>query len=264
MIVVEFMCQFGNQLFQYNIGRILAQRTGQAFQPPVQWLDKHGWPVVWTLKPPLVTPRAVPGEHPSGDAQTVHVEQWLDLDSVRPDRPVHITYGYFQRYELLQPYKDQIRNDWLKLSQPFVQTDSEAVYVHVRRTDYVGGWATSIDDYAKCLDCFPDAKRLVLVTDDPEDPIHNEFSRFGLPYTISGRPWDKDFLLLASCRQLIISQSTFAWWAGFLGQAEKIVCPVFPGTFWRHGVGITGHRPPSRDYPNLYVYDEPERWHWLT
>lgn len=271
MIAVRFMGQLGNQLCQYAIGRILSVRTGQAYCPPSQWLDKRGRPVKWTLDPPLFMPQFAFGSRPKGTCQVVSVNHWFDMDSIDPNLPIHVMHGYFQRYELFKPYKDQIRNDWLRLSHPPVETDPEAVYVHVRRTDYVPHvdnpndptrhcLSSSINDYAKCLEHFPDAKRLVIVTDDPKDPFHREFDKFGLPWTVSGQAWDADFLTLASCRWLVICQSTFSWWAGFLGQAEKIVCPVPPGTFWHYGIGLTG--PAAPDYPNLYVDDEPERWTW--
>jgi hypothetical protein len=177
-------------------------------------------------------------------------------------------FGYYQRYELFQPWKGRIRQDWLRIELPFVDTAPDAVYIHVRRTDYVGGnptvqgCATSLDEFARCLQEFPDAKRLIIATDHPKDPFHRQFTRLGLPYTISGLPWDKDFLLLASCRWMIMSESTYSWWAAFLGRAERIACPVFPRSFWRYGLNLKG--PASPDYVNLFVDDEPGRWLWVT
>jgi hypothetical protein len=123
--------------------------------------------------------------------------------------------------------------------------------------------ASSIDEYRSCLSHFPDAKRLVIVTDDPNDPFHREFDQLGLPWTISGLTWDQDFLLLASCRWMIMSQSTYSWWAGFLGRAERIVCPLFPGTHWHLGKDLIG-APVTHDVPNLIVDDEPGRWIWVS
>ena len=70
--------------------------------------------------------------------------------------------------------------------------------------------------------------------------------------------WDQDFLTLASCRKLIISNSTFSWWAGFLGKSARVVCPLFAGTLWDKG-------RTSRDELNLVVDDDPPgRWTFVT
>lgn len=265
-IAVRFMGQIGNQMFQYCMGHILALRTGQRYNAPRVWLNKRGRPVQWS-GPPLFPLHCHDGTRAVGDAQEVYVTHWLDVAAIDMARPVFVRHAYFQRYELFRDYKDCIRAEWLRLQVPFVETEQDAVYIHVRRTDYVDGnpaiqgLSTRLDEYARCLEEFPDATRLIIVTDDPNDPFHNEFTKLGLPWTISGLPWDQDFMLLASCRWLLMSQSTYSWWAGFLGRPERIVCPMFNGSFWRHGVGLYG--PSTPDYPNLYVDDEPDRWKWI-
>lgn len=267
MIKIRPIGQAGNQMFSYVMGKILAERTGQEYKPPPRWLTRRRRPVTWTEEP-LFFKRATSGNRLTKAEQQISAMHWIDLDAIDPSRPITILFGYFQRYELLKPYKEKIRNDWLKLQGSFFETLLDSLYIHVRRTDYVGGdtakqgVATTIDEYARCIGEFPDAKRIVLMTDNVNDPFMKEFHKFGLPVYIDNQPWDIDFLSLASCRWMIMSQSTYSWWAGFLGRAEKIVCPMFPGTFWNRGIGLYG--PASPDYPNLYVDDEPDRWTWLT
>ena len=266
-VSVRFMGQIGNQLFQYCLGHILAEQTGQCYRPPRVWLNKQGRPVKWTDEP-LFPLKEHPGKPAIGPSQQFSVMHWIDFAAVDANKPVAFTHGYYQRYELFRAYKNDIRNDWLNLDAPFVPTDQDAVYIHVRRTDYtdgnpsIQGLSTTIDEFSECLGHFPDAKRMVIVTDDPNDQFHQQFGKLGLPWTISGLEWDRDFMLLASCRWMVMSQSTYSWWAGFLGRAERIVCPMSEGTFWRHGLGLYG--PAAPDYPNLYVDDEPERWIWAT
>ena len=208
------------------------------------------------------------GKRLTGDPHSLHCLHTLDLGHVTNIVPIHMGHGYYQNYQFLKPHKDKIRNDWLRWRCPFVETDPEAVYVHCRRTDYVPGVdnpnrptehgvSTTIAEYRKCLEYFPDAKRLVVCTDDPNDLWLLEFHRLGLPWELSGGRWDTDFLLLASARWMIMTQSSYSWLAGFLGRCEKIVCPVFPGSHWH--CGLT-----DIEKPQLYVDDEPERWHWVT
>jgi hypothetical protein len=260
------MGQLGNQMFQYTFGKILSEKTGQRYQAMRKWLDKKGRPVKWNgLEMFCPTPSA--GETRRGKPQEIRTGHWVDYEILDPERPINVLCGYFQRFEMIRDYTDKIRKEWLKIQRPFVETDDDAVYIHVRRTDYVNrdptvtGLSHTIEQFAACLDHFPDAKKMVIVTDDPNDPWLQEFHKLGLPWTISGLSWDDDFMLLASCKNMIMSQSTYSWWAGFLGRAEKIVCPMFEGTFWHNGVGLYG--PASPDYPNLYVDTEPERWLWV-
>jgi hypothetical protein len=270
MITVRYAGQFGNQLFQYCLGKILAERTGQAYRPPKHWRTKSGRILERTLSADLFTPTETPGFRAAGQPQTIRTSHWLDLDTIDHARPVDVLLGYFQRYELFREHKRRIQEEWLAFGVPFVECDPEAVYVHVRRTDYIPGHGNpgdprqccltaSMDEYIRCIEQFPGAKRLVIATDDQADPFHKGFDRAGLPWTFSGKGWDGDFLALASCRWLIMSQSTYSWWAGFLGQAERIVCPVATGTHWHYGLNSE-----NKGYPNLYVDDEPERWTWLT
>jgi hypothetical protein len=199
---------------------------------------------------------------------------WFDLQGIEHATRITCRLGYYQRYEYYRPHVDEIRNDWLRLQVPFIDTDPGAVYVHVRRRDYLPTperpvtsrqqpLAATIDEYAAGLRHFPDAKTLMLCTDDPRDPFLHQFSRFGLPVTINGGTWDQDLLTLLSAENLLICQSTYSWFAGFLGRAQRIVCPVFAGTHWRLGLdaGIAGP-PTNGDFPSLCVDDDP-RWTWV-
>ena len=83
-----------------------------------------------------------------------------------------------------------------------------------------------------------------------------------MPVTINGGRWDEDFLVLASCRNLIISQSTYSWWSAFLGKSNparprRIACCVWPGTMWAAGID-------DRRFPHLFVEKDDRLWLWVT
>jgi hypothetical protein len=274
---VDFTGQLGNQAFCYVIGRILAEKYDQDYFPPDHWMTKSGQPVKYSTSAPFISrPWAVRGKMAFGLPQVVNTLHWLDLDQFNRNQPI-IASGYFQRYELIQPYADRIRNDWLKIREDaFVETDPECVYIHVRRTDYVGDnlnpdqqcIAHTIPEYLRCLEEFPDAKRATIITDDPLDPfipalrktIAERFPARGCSSVSSA--WDLDWMTLASAKWLVISQSTFSWWAAWLGKSQKVVCPISPGSLWGRGVGLIGP-PKNGDYPNLYPFDEKEKWFWI-
>lgn len=271
MITVRYMGQLGNQMFQYCLGKILAEKTRQMYVPD-QWRNKAGNPLKWNMTPYL-RPVATQGQRDGIGPLVIDCQHWFDIGNVFPGWSIEAT-GFFQRYERLAPYKDKIRNDWLPIkTDAVVKTDDYAVYIHVRRTDYLGDHlspeqncqATTMEEYGACLTHFPKAKRLIIVTDDYDDPFLTNFRCLGLPVEWVRKTWDADWLTLASCKNLIMSQSTYSWWAAFLGQATKIACPVFPNTFWGKGYRMMGRPQNGRDFPNLEVTDDaPKEWIWVT
>jgi len=287
-VSVDFIGQFGNQLFQYVVAKIAAELTGLPFTPGPGFLVKPSRPVPcgtgpfpsdmrlveWNGEPLLQMTPTEGRESGGGEFVDISTMQWIDWNQLRDKAISGLSLrGYFQRYECIQPWKDKIKNEWLRFHRPFVDTDDEAVHVHCRLTDYVRGVenpndpsrhgiSLTIDEYAAALEHFPDAKRIVVYTDAPQDTWLKRFDKLGLPWSIATGTWDSDFLAMASCRWLIITQSTFSWWAGFLGRAERIVCPLSRGTLWHFGKDLIGP-PKRRDFPNLIVTDEPDRWIWM-
>lgn len=257
-------------MFHYCLGKILAQKLDLAFDPPPGFVDINNNPVKWSGLP-LFAMQATEGrryhEHQSFQ---FGARYWYDFDSLPKNCPIHACYGHWCCYELYKDWKTQIREDWLKIPEDrFVDTDQDAVYIHVRLTDFKvnsdiaqhQGQTTPIDGFAECLKRMSGYKRLVIVTDDATDSFHEGFKSLGIPYEVQSNSWDQDFLTLASCRQMIMSTSTYSWWAGFLGRPKRILCPIVHDTMWERG-----QRPESskEEYINLYVDDEPERWEFVN
>lgn len=98
------------------------------------------------------------------------------------------------------------------------------IYTDLSRTDY----------YQKALEMFPDERFLVFCHDgqNPEqDKADKEWCVEFLNKLIPGRfeinestEETEDLNKLASCKAKIIANSTFGWWAGYLGEG-KVICP---------------------------------------
>lgn len=213
MITQRMIGQFGNQCIQYFAARIMADVTGLAYVPPPCFVDKRGHPVKWTDDAPLFEMQAVEGRRHKGEPHRIRAQHTFDPETLDccPDAPIYIEHGYFQSYAFLKPYKQQIRDEWLPWLKPPAETDPDAVYIHCRRADYVPGvenpnrpdlhcLAMTMDEIGRCLREFPDAKSLVICTDDPRDPFIGKFAQFDMPWKVSGLAWDEDFRLLASAR----------------------------------------------------------------
>lgn len=212
MVEVHYLDQLGNRLFQYCLGRILAEQLGLALTAaPIP-----GFP--GTMEP-------VAGVH-VGHPSLVLEGHRLELDRLLADRSPRrlVLRGWFQRYAYYQPHQQAIRR-WLQRPQAGGERPHPRdLVVHVRRRDYLWhGWALPFSWYERLIEQrrFRD---LILVTDDPSDPFFWRFRRYRPVLRSQSAEADFDYLLAA--RQLALSTSSFAWWAAFLGQAEWIGFPV--------------------------------------
>ena len=218
MIDVVFQDQTGNQLFQYCLGRILAEQLGFALQAdPIA-----GFPGT-----------ELPVEGRSFDQPRIILEgHQLNLNRllVDPSPRRLVLRGWFQRYAYYQPYKQAIRR-WLERPVSSInQPHPRDLVVHVRRRDYLWhGWALPFSWYEQLIErsSFRD---LILVTDDPADPFFRRFRRYRP--ILRSQSAQEDFDFLRTARQLALSPSSFAWWAAFLGQAEWIGFPVPHAGIW--------------------------------
>lgn len=116
----------------------------------------------------------------------------------------------------------------------------DKVALHIRRGDYLQAhnfhqnlWDT--DYYRKAVAMFPKATFLVFCKDnqDPEqDKADRIWCRENLPklgIKFEMAPYEdtevEDLNLMASCKSVIMANSSFSWWAAYLGNHEKVVCP---------------------------------------
>jgi hypothetical protein len=107
--------------------------------------------------------------------------------------------------------------------------------IHLRRTDYKGFLVKGLegDDftlpasyYEKAMKLVDITLPLVIVSDDPEYCL----SQYGnlKNVIISKEDAITDFQILSNAKELVISNSTFAWWAAWLNPfATKILCPEY-------------------------------------
>lgn len=181
-----------------------------------------------------------------------------------PDRPLYRLQGFFQH------------RSWYDRSLPSViariegttramraELPSFDLSVHLRRGDYVAlGWALSFDHYVRSLELLADRVKSVVVTSDDEfaartyceylrangydawTPSDVEASREA-PSPRQSDPVLYDFCLMANAKNIVMSNSTFSWWATVLSDHlsensnERKV--IYPGGWFRHE-GDTSNR----------------------
>jgi len=222
MIEVRYRNRLGNNLFQYALGRILAEEKGYALSAaPITGFPNTRHPVHGTAY-----------EQPRCLFRKVQIIDFAGL-LADPTPQRLILDGWFQRGEYYWPYRDRILKWFGKdpaIQMPDFQPD---LIVHVRRDDYLYyGWALPFSYYEEAIERLnPPGGRICILTDDPTDPFFRLFERWQ-PQFYHGDML-QEFWLMAQAPRLVLSQSTFSWWAAFLAESQVTVCPAPSFGCWR-------------------------------
>ncbi len=145
--------------------------------------------------------------------------------------------GWFQEAEMLQPVRDILLEDFQWKPTDIANTpvyrqilSTNAVCVHIRRGDYVNNPIFDVCGnvyYYKAMEYMQRTltNPVFYIFSDAADEIEGTM-RFPCPVVwIKGEHQDyEDLYLMKNCRHFIMSNSTYSWWAQFLGQArDKVV-----------------------------------------
>lgn len=151
--------------------------------------------------------------------------------------PIRYIYGYFQTDEYILHRRIKFKTKYLLLAQDFFNAHKKQLhncFIHVRHGDYTANMVLPTDYYLKALNTYKEKYNLQL------ESIH--FFIFGddidwakcffqnLPFkTFCNNSMIIDFLTMISCEGGIISNSSFAWLAGFWC-INKV--PVIAPKYW--------------------------------
>jgi len=229
MIYIKYNGRFGNNLFQYAMGRILAEQYGHGLgsykgENSVSLLncqralqDKYSWtgPFI-TLSGNRVELTAVP----SGSI-------YLD--------------GTFQRAEYYIQHRDKIKK-WFEVPEIEFRPKNEDVVLHIRRSDFGykhNGGMLPLDYYGDILDNNEFGQ--VYITGgcshfgekkDIDDQVKEYFQKYKPLYITSDAI--KTFRAIQKFKNVVQSMSTFCWWASFLSdEAERIYTPITNDGYWQ-------------------------------
>ena len=116
-------------------------------------------------------------------------------------------------------YLDQVGVHVRKGKNPYIPEEPKynenPFHFNILETDY----------YERAMAMFPDEK-FVIFSDDPEY-CKERFKGENIQVMERGKDDVEDFNLLASCKHLILANSSFSWWAGYLNPSPvaKIIVP---------------------------------------
>ena len=261
MIRVVMLGRTGNNLFQYAFGRVLAERHGVPLVMDGAWFNEAGWRSVSCLKR-LPIRAELRRDHTLAARLLLkttgkHFYDFGNLPQVN-ERPTDHTFnpshlaappdclvrGYFQSPLYFRGMEVKLREELSMTSLPWQAATrglarrmekGRSVAVHVRRTDYVGN-----PDVAVCgPDYFKRAIRLLrerheglefyVFSDDPkwcEDHLTEDgVAVWALPEAEGDAL--HDLFLMSRASHHIICNSSYSWWAAWLGEkpGQQVILP---------------------------------------
>jgi len=256
MIIVELFGGLGNQMFQYAAGRDLAHRRGDILVLDTLILESAripGTPRQFALSRfnikavRMRTEEIVLMKVQNGVIYTI-----VDLGNRRFTRitpPTNVRnvalIGWWQSESHFKESAGLLREDFTFTTVPSSPSvlenvqrikETESVCVHVRRTDYLTGTGARMGFVG--LPYYENALALMsgkianahffVFSDDIEWCKAN--LRFDAPLVFVDSDADNaestygDLYLMSSCKHYIMANSSFSWWAAWLGRhAHKIV-----------------------------------------
>ena len=249
--VVKLMGGLGNQMFQYAFGKALENKTGRKVLYDISWFeeikkhtDKNGV-AQRKYELEIFSPNikfASKKQIANCKKKITEKKEFIFDKNLLKDQKSAYYEGYFQNEKYFENIKDNLKKEFSfpqispydKFNSYWLNRINECenpVFIHFRRGDYLNlsGWILSLDYYKKAIQYIQNNVNnptFFIFGQDCENYIKTEFN-INTPYELVGEinsqnleDW-KDIVLMQSCKHGIIANSTFSWWAAWLGKASE-------------------------------------------
>ncbi len=265
MIKVLLKGGLGNQMFQYALGRVLSISNNTDLELDTSYLDleiknvtKRGYDLdVFGVEINYIE-NNTPFIFKTFKNKTL-TNLFLMIRKVFKVKGQELSYsfnpeilnigrdaylsGYFQSYKYFEKYKDQIIKDFTFKNIPNnievlggEISNTNSVCVHVRRGDYVGNKLHEVVDrdyYKNGIDIISQKakiEKIYVFSDDIawcEQNLKFNFETIFVGEEYAGFKNSGHMYLMSQCRNFIIANSSFSWWAAWLAprQDKMVICP---------------------------------------
>jgi hypothetical protein len=264
MLRIVLLGRLGNNMFQYAFGRALAEKHGVSLLLDASWYNGRTWPYVSPLKqlPGIAEKKAKLARPFSLGSRALkkitrkHHWEYLGVPVIRENEsdqsfdstllqapPDCVFFGYFQTPLYFQGIEHLIRSELsteglgLELGHENLAArlrESNSVAVHVRRTDYVNNrnlYLPDTDYYKRAMNRMREAvpsARFFVFSDEPQWCMGEFVSPDTIVLTHSD-PYQPltDLHLMSLAGNHIIANSSYSWWAAWLGKKEgqRVIMP---------------------------------------
>lgn len=262
MIRIVLLGRTGNNLFQYALGRVLAEKHGVPLVLDASWFNQKGWrEVSYFLSLPLrakVVRRLSLASRALRNLVGKHHWEYLCISDLREsisdqsfdarflNAPADcMLFGYFQSPLYFQgiahPLRIELNTLLINAVKPpepirLLLDGPTSVAVHVRRRDYLDHPVLQVCDrsyYQNAIQQMRDrltSARFFIFSDDPEW-CRAEFQDEDHTVVDSGEAAENplhDLYLMSLTSHHIIANSTYSWWAAWLGEkpGQQVILPA--------------------------------------
>ena len=261
MIRVVMLGRLGNNLFQYATGRVLAEKHAVPLVLDGAWFNAEGWNQVRCIRRlPIAASvqrrfslasrvlRKFSGKHPWEYAGLPVYKESTDDQRFRPEvlsLPAEcVLMGYFQSPLFFQNIENTLRRELETDDLPWPGSvcavadrmrSVPSVAVHVRRTDYLTKPIFQVCDEAYYRAAMGRLRarfsglRFFLFSDDPDWCRAHFQAGDEEIVAIAGAEQDPliDLHLMKQASHHVIANSSYSWWAAWLGKkaGQSVLCP---------------------------------------
>lgn len=211
MVTVNKLGTLGNNMWQYAVARIIAETNNlklNCFSIP-------GFPN---------TNNIIDGDEYNNSVFTI-TGHYFDINNLPKNSKIELN-GFFQRYEYICEHKEKI-DKWFYLDvKPPIPVLSDDLVVSIRR-----GWNGYPVSLCPSQEFFLNVftkikfKRIILCTDSFEDSFFDFLKNIDVEVIKAEYSILEQFAIIKNANQIVLSPSTFCWWAAYLSNAEKIFYP---------------------------------------
>lgn len=213
----------GNRLMQYALGLILAKNKNYSF-------FAERMPYFDNIK---IT------EYVQNDLPTIRTSQfgnqYYDYNNLLSFNGNIIIDSYVQKVKLLLENRNFLQEQFKVANTINKLPDKDELVIHIRGTDYRNLGTYLGDEFYFDFIKKSDFNTKTIITDDVNSPLMSSLKDIGcniltqhctgwqVPYFTNNEINDYNYMLHA--HNILISQSTFSWWAAFLGPSKQIFFP---------------------------------------
>jgi len=220
MVTTHFIGRLGNSMFQTAACIGYAKKYGHQWGVPNDQRES----TILTHFPKL--PRCNDRPRRYLEHQPGHDNDWFNYHEIPNQGPDVTLFGFYQSWKYFENAEDEVKQVF-KLDRHNEYNDK--VSIHVRRGDYVqhSGSFPPVDMgyLIQAMSHFPDRK-FVVFSDDLDWCRINLGSGSNVEYCDERNEFNA-LSKMASCHDHIIANSTFSYWAAYLGwnHFRKVITP---------------------------------------
>lgn len=216
---------------------------------------------------------------------TSKYRHYVNIDELKDMTPCRFNIrSYLEHYPNIEKYKNKIINDWVYIKNTLTHdnikplhgrfytidnnksstlkpvdvthVDNNDIVLSIRLgRDYLGmhKYRLLLGDYFRIVLDTVDYNRLFITSQDPFNPILNDLYQYDPIFLEHVSPM-YTFNFVRLFNNIVLSQSTYSWWAAYLSAAENIYFPITKDGPWSYGLN---QKSKWKSYKHDLMVNEP-------